>query len=849
MTLPVEATPFLLSGLLFSMLAIYSFQQRHRPGSLLFGWVMVSDVWWVLSYAMDLASTSVEAKTFWLQVKYLGSAPNAFIWLAFILEMTGHVNWLRSRWFRALWLLPIALIIVVFTNSWHNWFWIDIWTVPGEVDSFTSHGPVYPIYLLVTSITSLVSLALILQHSLFAVHFYRRRNLLLIAGLLCPHVGLFFDLGQILPALGRVDQVILWLTPAAILMSIAIYRYQALDILPLAQRLVFENINSGVVVVDPLGEVVAMNEFASQHWSNANDDQVHLHEMIPQTTALELTDGAEWEIQSGHEWYLVIVSELSGKAEGILGHALVFIDITERKEAEQARTEAVTARSQFFATISHELRTPLHGATGLLQLALDTNLTEQQRDYLERAQASSRQLLLLINDVLDQSRIEAGQLSFERTSFDLSALVEQLRSVHSIAAQERGITLTMSADNLGILLIGDPLRLTQVLTNLIGNGIKFTQRGHVDVTTQVLEDTVNRVKLEFSVTDTGIGIAPDRIDTLFDPFTQADSSTTRRFGGSGLGLTISRALVQGMGGDLEVTSIPDQGSTFSFSLWFDIADEESSGSSTEQASTPDLRGYRILLVDDTSVNLEIVQALLKDTGAIVDAVYDGDEAVTIAKRNSYDIVLMDIHMPHVDGHAATRALRATAEYADIPIVAMTASVLSEDRELALESGMVDFVAKPFTQGQLFEVIRRHLPDAAEKQSTARATSNFSNQDAALSGADDLAYGVDTKKGVAALGGNRERYFELLEELVEEAKAQVVAMQSAPDIETLGNCAHALVGAASMLGANLVAEAAGALQTPPQSQADDLETRIKLIPALDKAVETLSSYLAQRHMNS
>ncbi|MEQ8484647.1 MAG: histidine kinase N-terminal 7TM domain-containing protein [Pseudomonadales bacterium] len=836
MNMPVEAAPFLLSAVLFSSLAWYAFRNPQVPGATLLGWVMVTNAWWVLTYAMDLASNDVQSTTFWLQVKYLGVASNHILWLALTLELTGYRHALRSAWFRALWALPALLILVVFTNSWHHLFWTEIRVLPDIPDSQTSKGPVWGLYVTMTAINSLVSLALFTRHSLITVPFYRRRNLWLIAALLCPNIGLHYDYGWIHPLIERVDKVLLLLTPASILMAIAIYRYKALDIVPLAQRLVFETINSGAVVVDPDGRVVASNQYARERWPGTTRTGASLREAIPETEGHPLEDGARWEMgrQADGAWFLVLVSKVASRREGTLGHALMFVDISERIAAEQARAEAVAARSEFLATVSHELRTPLHGATSLIELALRTPLDAQQRRYLERAQASSRQLLAIINDVLDQARIEAGQMTLERTQFDLAAIVEQLRSVHSQAARKANIDFAVVADNLGTPLLGDPLRLGQVLTNLTGNAIKFSPGGRVTVSVTVAEDLEDRIKLAFTVTDTGIGISREGVDALFDPFAQADSSTTRLFGGTGLGLSISQALVRGMGGEIEVASEPGKGSTFGFSLWFDVAKVDAAVAGAEDAPIPDLSSYRILVVDDTPLNIEIVTALLVDTGVALATAADGEAALEAAMQTRYDAVLLDIHMPKADGLAAARALKATPAYAEVPIIAMTASALSEDRELALRAGMVDFLAKPFDQKQLFDVIRRNLPPVPDKPAEAQRPSPGVGEAS--------EYGIDPTTGLSIAGGNMARYREMLEALAASAR-MLLADSRRAGAAAHREPAHALRGSAGMLGAHRLATAAAAMESASAAAAEGAADEA-LTSRLHDAIVLVERYLQQ-----
>ena len=386
--------------------------------------------------------------------------------------------------------------------------------------------------------------------------------------------------------------------------------------------------------------------------------------------------------------------------------------LTQNRDLTQSRAEAEAAneaKSQFLSTMSHEVRTPLNGLLGMAELLQETSLTADQRRYCQVITSSGRALYELLSDILDLSKIEAGKVRIEATDFDLALLIGDILSVYSDLAASRSNRLIAEVDipSPGRFR-GDPTRLRQVLSNLLSNAIKFTEGGNIALAVSALALRAGdpRTWLRISVRDSGIGIAPEELKILFRPFTQADSSTTRQYGGTGLGLVISKHLVELMGGCLNVESAPGVGTHIRFDLPFAAAENTEAPRATD-APTAKRLAARVLVAEDNPVNQEVIRAMLSLAGAEVLLVENGELAVQTFRQGNFDVVLMDCQMPVMDGYEAARAIRhEEAPGRRIPIIALTANAFSEDRERCLSAGMDDYVAKPVTRDLLIQTVAR-----------------------------------------------------------------------------------------------------------------------------------------------
>ena len=374
--------------------------------------------------------------------------------------------------------------------------------------------------------------------------------------------------------------------------------------------------------------------------------------------------------------------------------------------AEQEAARANEAKSGFLATMSHEIRTPMNGVLGMLDVLLDNELSDDQRAYAETARDSAKALLTIINDILDLSKLEAGRLELEHADFELENVAEHVVSALTATARDKGLDIILLvAPGAPPWVRGDAGRLRQILFNLVGNAVKFTETGGVAITITSRPVGGGKVELHCEITDTGIGIAADAQAKLFSRFTQAEQSTASQYGGSGLGLWICKQLIELMEGAIGVDSAPGQGSTFWFNVRFEIGDAVNATTAKATAPVTTPGGLRILVAEDNRINQQVVIAMLGRAGHRIDVVDDGEAAVAAVANDVYDLVLMDIQMPRMDGIAATRAIRQLpGEAGRIPIVALTANAMDGDREVYLAAGMNDYVSKPLDAERLSQAI-------------------------------------------------------------------------------------------------------------------------------------------------
>ena len=719
----------LVTGAGTTFLAAYVWRRRTVPGAYSLAFTLLCVAVWCATHGFEYSSTTLEVHRLWCHIQFPAIALLTLFFIQLAHEYTGRR--IQRKTLLLIAVVPVLSILMHWTDAWTHLYWQSTWL--DHSGPFTTLGRVYgPGFWIFTAYCYLLLIAAMLRlfaHARLQSGIARRRTFAFLISAALPWVVNVAYVLNLTPV-PHFD-----LTPYAFVitglgMTLAVFQYRFQSITPTAWKTVVESMSDCAIVIDTEGRVEDVNlaaceflrtsirQLVGQRVEKAFQNHPELLVLVdgPETSnrLVRTLAGVERTYQARG------TPVLSRRKRETVGRLVMIRDITDEtdallvlRKAREAAEQAAVAKARFLATMSHEIRTPMNGVMGMADLLLNMELSDEQREYVVAILESGRSLLHILNDVLDYSKIEAGRLELENVSFSFPELLEEIRRLMEPLAQKRRLDLiVLHCDAASPRVMGDPGRVRQILVNLVGNGLKFTQKGSVTIELSTREMSDSTIEVSVGVRDTGIGIRPDRIEGLFEEFSQGDASTSRQFGGTGLGLAICRRLAAAMNAAIRVESAPGEGSLFTLHLTLKKAVGPVRVRTEVRGPTLQL-GCRILLAEDNRVNQRVATRMLERLGCQVEVAEDGLAALRMVHQGVYDLIRMDCEMPVLDGLVTTMRLRS--EGFQLPVIAITASVLDETREACLKAGMNDFLSKPIASEELAPLIQKWTQGTARNQ--------------------------------------------------------------------------------------------------------------------------------------
>ena len=852
-----------ISAIIAGFLVIYSLSKKPAAGSVDMAILMFLVMIWCSASIFEAVSQTVEGKFLWSIFSYIGSQPFTGVVLLFALRYTGRDKKLTPFRIGMLFIFPIIIIVLAITNPWHRLLWpnITLRAVPGGVAGVFEHGMFFWLSVIYNYTIAIWAIFLLCRYFLFSrdVSVPKRSKELLIASL-CPiAANLVYAFAPDL--LGGFDPTPLSFTAMNFLLAMASFRFRFLDLVPVAWERVINTFDDGVLALDHSHRIVGWNprlekwlglapENRGWEYEKAFLDWPQLIQLIENTEtgskALALiTRDQEERIME------VRVTPFSNYRGQINGKIVIFQDVTEQKtiqrELENARNQAEAAnraKSDFLAAMSHELRNPLQGISGIVFLLSKTPLDFEQKQQMERLESAMRTLSGIINNILDFSKIESGKLSLDAVDFNLRLITQDVFYLFDSLATEKGLRMELKIeDSLPVDCNGDPLRVKQILINLVSNAVKFTPSGgHIAITARgASHEEEGKRTAFFEVADTGMGIPEEKGKHLFDPFYQGDAAVARQFGGTGLGLTIAKDLVEKMGGQITFESRLGFGTIFAFKLRLTPALSPATIEPKEGEPNSRLFCKNVLYVEDNAVNRMILTEILTSFGMGVSAVSSGKAAFEEAKKNVYDLMITDIFLPDMEGYELTLLLRGVLPKL-WPIIALTGNGSQEARDKALKAGMDSFLVKPVSPNVLREEISRLLGDAGSPVSGKSAS-----EIAPAMALSEPLPGIDKQSALELVGGDLDIYREALKLFVLSIRNLDKSFGDSLRrgcFSDAGKTLHRTKGAAMAIGANAFARSCAELEKTLEEQMPE-----SLEPTLDLWLRQLNQLLGSKEIEA
>ncbi len=820
------SVPFFFSALILCGMGLYAWNiMRHDSIGVAFGGVLYLSAFWAVIQGMDMMTLDPWLKLTWLKMRPPIIELLSISVLVLTIRYTRHDALFSPSRLAALLAVPLLTVIVLWTDRLEPLFLT--FTVAGSDGLLvTRNGPWFWVHAAFYYGMHTLAMALLIRSLSKDRPLYYRPTMLVISGILFSLLGdIFFSFGiETLAAFHSASSTMVVIGPLA---AWTMFGHRMFDLVPIAHNLVAERIDAGIIVLNGENRIVDLNQ-AARRVPGLTTAAVGrpAEEVLPWSSLLRrYRDG-----DSGHEeiaaeengvptYYDLSISPITSDQGKVLGRLLLLHDISDLHHSNESLEAANRAKSEFLANTSHEVRTPLNAIIGFTDLVLGTDLTAEQRANLDIVRSSSETLLVILNDIMDAAKIEAGKMMLEEVDFDIRGLTEGVVQSLSLMAGGKHLSLTCSVEaDVPRFLKGDPVRLRQVLLNLMNNAVKFTEQGSVSLSVALgrrapLErpgrGEGDRVTLLCCIRDTGIGIAPEKQAAIFQSFTQADSTITRKYGGTGLGLSISRELARMMGGELTVQSEEGKGSTFCFTALLRQGRETAGEAAAGDCGTmPPCQGVRILVAEDVDVNSRLLVHLLEALGHRVTAARNGREAIELLEREEFDLVLMDDRMPLMDGCEASLIIRDPSSRVlrhDTPVIALSASVLSSDRDRFREAGMNDRLAKPIRADELAAMVARYASKARVRCSGEDVAGDAERQDLLTNMKAEI---LDRYAGDETLV---DELLDLFRQELPGMLKNMVEAQAAGDRAGLELSAHSCKSAAGAVGFRSLADHAAALE--------------------------------------
>ncbi|MDF2591544.1 MAG: response regulator [Clostridia bacterium] len=712
-------------GLLLGYIAL---KRRGIQGAIPLAILMTTISIWSFFQIMTLLVPEFEMKIMYANLRFIGVQITPIAFYALAWEYKHRTKSLKLKQYLKIMIFPAIIFHAIWNNSLHHRFYTDVYMQDGIL--MMKNGPLLWANMIYLYFFILAGIFLFIKSYQGSKFKHRQQALIIVFAAFIPLVSnLIFNL---IPSM-KLDLTPISFLITGLLFFYAIFHYKLLDLIPIARDLLVEEMEDIMIVLDNNHRVLDMNKKAREilldnHTGVADYIGLsifslteHWNELTQAICNKEVTYARiSFTTPSQTIYFDLSKSELFDKNGVKVGEIVDLRNITaleeallEAKKARAAAESANKTKGYFLANMSHEIRTPMNAIIGIAEM-LDTEefSKDEQKRYNQIIIKSAESLLATINDILDLSKVEAGKMELDKGTIDLAQIIKDTLEVFEISTSNRSIILGCSIDQaLPKYLQGDAVKIRQILVNLIGNSVKFTKEGKVDILLRYLGSKDGKNAIEITVKDTGLGIPADKLDVIFDNFKQADSSTTRKYGGTGLGLSIVKSLIELMDGSIRVESELGEGSRFIISL--ELEDAAAALDILEESTVPrdsDLSGLKLLIAEDNSINREIIGLYLKKLGCDYDIVENGRLAVESFEKGQYDMVLMDVQMPEMDGLEAARIIRNKERDtgSKIPIIALTASAMVEDIDKCLAAGMDAHISKPLKVDKLREAIDKIL---------------------------------------------------------------------------------------------------------------------------------------------